>query len=97
MYNRSMLDHLITQIDKEIARLQQARKLLAGGGGGVPSPFAAKTTVNKRRTLSGGSGGIPSPRARKATRKKHVLSAEARARIAAAQKARWAKVKKSAK
>ena len=96
-YNRSMLDHLISQIDKEIARLQQARKLLAGGGGGVPSPFAAKTTVNKRRALSSGTGGIPSRRVRKATRKKRALSPEARAKIAAAQKARWAKVKKSAK
>ena len=97
MYNQPMLDHLISQIDKEIARLQQARKLLAGGGGGVPSPFAAKTTANKKRALSDGTGGIPSPRAKKATRKRRALSAEVRAKIAAAQKARWAKVKRSAK
>jgi hypothetical protein len=64
---------LLAGVDEEIARLQQVKALLRGGGGGVPSPFA------------------------KAVRKKRTLSAEARARISAAQKKRWAAQKKGAK
>ena len=56
---------IITAIDAEISRLQQARKLLAGSTG-----------TRKR---------------------KRVMSAEARARISAAQKKRWAQQKKAAK
>ena len=56
---------LITAIDAEISRLQQARKLLAG------------STSTERR--------------------KHVISAEGRARISAAVKKRWAQRKKAAK
>jgi hypothetical protein len=41
---------IIAEIDKEIARLQQARELLSGGGGGVPSPFSQRT--RKKRVLS---------------------------------------------
>lgn len=58
--------HLISEIDSEISRLQQARALLAGGALGSEA---------------------------KSPRKRHTLSAEARARIAAAQKRRWAKQK----
>jgi hypothetical protein len=61
---------LVTEIDSEIARLQQARALLAGVGSATPA---------------------------KAPRRKRTLSAEARARIAAAQKRRWAKQKGAAK
>jgi hypothetical protein len=64
---------ILKEIDAEIARLQQVRALLGGGGNGIPSPFAQKA------------------------RKKHTMSAAGRARIAAAQKARWAKLKKAAK
>ena len=55
---------LIAAIDADIHRLQQARKLLAGG-------------------IEMGDG-------------KRVMSAEARARISAAQKKRWAQQKKAA-
>jgi len=61
---------LISEIDSEISRLQQARALLAGGH-----------TAN--RVKHAGT--------------KRTLSAEARARIAAAQKRRWAKQKAAAK
>lgn len=54
-----------------------------------------------RNLLAGGKGGTSFRRANGAKptgspRKKRVLSAEARARIAAAQKKRWAKQKKAA-
>jgi hypothetical protein len=62
---------LLSSIDAEITRLQEARALLAGRDGHV------------RR------GGKPG--------KKRTLSTEARARIAAAQRKRWAAQKKAAK
>lgn len=68
---------ILSVIDAEIARLQQARAALADLGGST-----------KR------GPGRP-PKAAAPTRKKRVLSAEARARIAAAQKKRWAAAKKS--
>jgi outer membrane PBP1 activator LpoA protein len=61
---------LISEIDSEISRLQQARALLAGNH-----------TVNRA----------------KPHRSKRILSADARARIAAAQRKRWAKQKAEAK
>lgn len=42
-----------------------------------------------RNLLAGGGGGFPGPFGKK-PRKKRVLSAEARERIAAAQRKRWA-------
>lgn len=47
-----------------------------------------------RRMLSGSAGDRPVKQGAAATgKKKHRMSAEGRARIAAAQRARWAKVK----
>jgi hypothetical protein len=72
---------IVSSIDAEIAKLQRARAELTGGA------------------VSSG-GGVSSGGAKKAAikpRRKHVMSAEARAKIAAAQKARWAKQKKAAK
>lgn len=63
---------IITAIDFEISRLQQARRLLSGG--------------NKT--------GYGSPKKAPA---KRVLSPEARAKIVAAQKKRWAKAKAAKK
>ncbi len=68
------IGNLVAALDEEISRLQQARNLLRGGGGGVPSPFGVRVKGRKKR----------------------VLSADARARIAAAQRKRWAKQKKAA-
>jgi len=62
------LSEVITAIDAEISRLQQARTLLSENSAG-------SGTRNRKRSLS----------------------AEARAKIAAAQRKRWAKQKKVAK
>lgn len=74
------IDSIITQIDAEIARLTQARALLAGigsaSGAALPSIGASPKTKKK---------------------KKHVLSPEARKRIADAQRKRWALHKAKAK
>jgi hypothetical protein len=61
---------LISAIDSEIARLEQARALLAG------QDRHSATPTKKKRS---------------------VMSAEGRARIAAAQRARWAKQKRGMK
>ena len=60
---------IVAELDKEIARLQQARALLAGN-------------VNEIKP---------------ANTKRRILSAEARKKIAEAQKKRWAQVKKPVK
>jgi hypothetical protein len=68
------IENILAQLDSEIARLSQARKLLASIG----------TTSTAAE-----------PKARKAAakakpKKKRVLSAEARKKIADAQRKRWA-------
>jgi hypothetical protein len=68
------IDKVLSEIDAEIARLEQVRNLLTGTG----ARKTAKTSAAKGR------------------RKKRTLSAEARERIAAAQRKRWAAKKKAA-
>ena len=72
------LDNVLSTIDAEIARLQQARALLAGTGAG---------TRGRRTTTAADAP-------KKRTRRR--LSAEARKRIADAQRKRWAAQKKGA-
>jgi hypothetical protein len=52
--------------------------------------------LHQVRSILAGGGGFPGP-FKKTARKKRVLSAEARAKIAAAQRKRWAAQKKAAK
>ncbi len=76
------IDSILAQIDAEIARLTQARSLLANFGKGTIAVAEAKTTkapVKAKR------------------RKKRVLSPEARKRIADAQRKRWAALKAKTK
>jgi hypothetical protein len=61
------LENVLASIDSEIARLEQARKLLAGSG------------------------------VKKSTKPRGAISAAARKKIAAAQRRRWAAVRKAAK
>jgi hypothetical protein len=83
---------ILLAIDSEISRLQRAKELLSG------------TTSDTRRKRKPGRPAAPAT-ASKATsfnpaelaagpRKRRKLSAAGRARIAAAQRARWAKRKK---
>ena len=75
------IDTILSQIDAEIARLQQVRKLLAGAGS-ISSSAAVKATRTK---------------AAKSAPRKRVLSPEARKRIADAQRRRWAAQRKANK
>ena len=72
---------IVAALDGEIARLQQVRELLAGGG-----------AVSSRGATSFQYGANVA----KPARKRKPLSAAARAKISAAQKKRWAKQKKEA-
>ncbi len=74
------MDSILSQIDAEIARLVQARKLLAGAIG-------AATFANHHK-----SAGAP-----KKGKRSRVLSADARKRIADAQRRRWAAQKSKTK
>jgi hypothetical protein len=76
------IDLIIVQIDAEIARLTQARSLLANLG--TVAAKVAEPEVEK------------SP-ARAKRRKRRVLSPEARKRIADAQRKRWAAQKAKTK
>jgi hypothetical protein len=78
-------DAILAAIDEEITKLQQARAMLAGSSVGP-----AKKTVGRPKGSKKTSETAPSV-------KKRVLSEEARAKIAAAQKKRWTAHKKSAK
>ena len=84
------IGNLISGIDSEISRLQEARALLAG----TSSPIANKRGRLARVVKVVKAAAKPAKAAKKA---KHTLSAEGRARISAAAKARWAAKKKAAK
>jgi len=73
---------IIAQIDAEIARLQQARQALAAVNSG---------TVSAK--LRGRPPKNPTPVSTQV--KRRTLSASARAKIAAAQRKRWAAQKKA--
>lgn len=71
------IDSILAQIDSEIARLTQARSLLSGSGA-TATKAATKVATKATSAPKAGRG------------KKRVLSAEARKRIAEAQRKRWA-------
>ncbi len=75
------VESIVAEIDAEIARLEQVKQLLSG------------TTEPKRGPgrPRGSDGSIQFP----AKPKRPAMSAAARARISAAQKARWAKAKRT--
>jgi hypothetical protein len=77
------IDSILALIDAEIASLQQARTLLASAG-----KVAVKETGSKTKKAA---------KAPKKGKKRRVLSAEARKRIADAQRKRWAAQKAKAK
>ena len=79
-------NEILSALDEEINKLQQARALLTGNSAPVAAPVKRGPGRPKKTSTS--------PAKKSA---KRVLSEEARAKIAAAQKARWAAAKKAAK
>jgi hypothetical protein len=84
---------IIIEIDAQISRLREAKALLTDTGIAIKRKPARPSPVNSsdKATNSTPVKSAAKPAARRA------LSAEARARIATAQKARWARAKKAAK
>jgi hypothetical protein len=74
------VSEILTQIDREIAQLQQARALL---GGTTTKPAPKKATI------------APATKKSTTMKKKRNLSPEGRKRIAEAVKRRWAEQKKA--
>jgi hypothetical protein len=81
------IENLISEIDAEIVRLQEARALLAGAA----APGVKKVGRPAKATV------VVKTAAKAVKKKKRNLTPEGRARIAAAVKARWAKQKKAEK
>ena len=79
---RMGIDTILAEIDAEIARLTEARALLANMGSAAP---AVTTGKGKKKAAKAKAG------------KKRVLSADARKRIADAQRKRWAAQRAKAK
>jgi hypothetical protein len=79
---------LLVAIDEEIDRLQQVRNLLAGNSSGLVKRAPKAASIAATAFPFGMSKST-------APKKRRTLSAAGRARIAAAQKARWAKLKKT--
>lgn len=76
---REAIPDILEAIDREIANLQQVRRMLGDGDAPAPAKRAAAKDPAKRPGRPAGAKGV-----------KRQLSEEARARIAAAQKKRWA-------
>ena len=86
---------IILTIDAEISRLQQAKALLTD----TLSPTPVKRKPGPPATTSGGGKATsfnPAEFDAKPTTRR-AMSEAGRARIASAQKARWARLKKAAK
>jgi hypothetical protein len=81
MLSAMAIENILAQIDSEIARLQQARKLLANIGNSTTSTGRGVRRVAAKAT----------------SRKKRILSADARKRIADAQRKRWAAARAKSK
>jgi hypothetical protein len=75
---------ILSLIDAEIAKLTQVRSLLATTG-----KAADKVTAHLAKAAKAAKAEKPVKKAKK-TKKRRVLSPEARERIAAAQRQRWA-------
>lgn len=85
---QAALQGLEGQKEKIEEQIAQVRSLLGRRVGRPPKQDAGVTGNTSAKTSSSSSSGG-------ATRKKRVLSAEARKRIAAAQKKRWAAFRKT--
>ncbi|HET8635637.1 MAG TPA: hypothetical protein VFL96_02210 [Acidobacteriaceae bacterium] len=78
------VSEILSEIDSEIARLQEARRLLAGDSNGA-------ATTRGRKPAAAAAAAAPKKR-----RRRRKLTPEGRKRLSEALKARWAERKKKA-
>ena len=87
------IDSILAQIDAEIAKLTQARSLLANTGK-VSATVTERATKKIKKAKKAAKAVKAAPVAKVAkvakTKKRRTLSPEARQRIADAQRKRWA-------
>lgn len=81
------MNEVISQIDEEIAKLQQARALLAGGASTQTKAARGRPKGSKNATAASSAG--------TAKKGKRQLSPEGRKAIADAMKKRWAERRKA--
>ena len=79
------INKILAELDSEIIRLQEAKSILTGTA--YKHHAGGSHTPAKVKTLRSAAPAM----------KKHKISPEGLARIAAAQKKRWAKAKKASK
>jgi len=84
---RTMLKSILSEIDAEISRLEQAKALLSSAG---------TAAIKSKPGRPPGTASVIIPKVRK-TKKRRKMSAEARERIRQAQIKRWAAVKQADK
>jgi hypothetical protein len=84
---------ILLAIDAEIAKLQQAKAILSEGSAAKRRPGRPAKVLSTGYNSVGAKTGELTQR----PEKRRTMSASGRARIAAAQKARWAKSKRSTK
>jgi hypothetical protein len=82
------INNIVAQIDAEIARLQQAKSLLAATGVSADLPAVRRGRPKKNE----GTPAAPKP-----AKMKRILSPEGRARLVEAVKRRWAAQKANKK
>lgn len=82
---------ILAAIDEQISNLQRVRNLLATAPAVTGKRRGRPPVAAKAKNIAASSAPATGKR------KRRKMSAEGRARIVAAQKARWAKVRKSAK
>jgi hypothetical protein len=87
------LSTIIQAIDAEIAKLQGVKNLLSGNSSAPGKRKPGRPAKGAPSSFGGNAPTVAAP----IKRKTHTMSPEARARIGAAQKARWARVRKSQK
>ena len=90
MRSRMNTEDILKALDEQIGHLHQARQVLAG------SAAPAASLVRRGRPKGTKNKGAVAPASASAKATKRVMSAEGKARIAAAQKLRWEKQKAGA-
>ena len=93
------VNRILSELDAEIARLQQIRTALAGAAGtpGTAAPKRGRPKGSKNATSTTAAGSKNATSTTAAPKRKRQLSPEGRKRIADAMKRRWAERRKESK